>query len=106
MGDGGKRRELAKYDFEAAARAALAVSGAELLDTRKNARGDYVVKYRCEGHRLECICDETLQVIDAGICLTDHHTGEKGDNYFTLESLPAVVKEADDEGVLVIWRHG
>jgi hypothetical protein len=47
----------------------------------------------------------TLQVVDSGICLTDHHTGEKGDAYFTLESLPPVVGQAMDEGVLVVYRH-
>lgn len=106
LGDGAIRRELAKVDFEAAARAALKVAGADYLDHRKLARRDeYAVKYRVDGQRLECICDDRLHVIDAGVCLEDHGTGVKGDTLFTLESLPAVIREAERLGVLVIWRH-
>jgi hypothetical protein len=36
----------------------------------------------------------------------DHRTGEKGDTKFTLESLPGVVREAEREGVLVVFRRG
>lgn len=105
LGDGQGRRTMAKVDFEEAARAALRVGGAELLDHRKAGRGEWVVRYRCGTRRLECVCDADLQIIDAGICLTDHDTGEKGDTYFTLESLPSVVREAEREGKLVVYRH-
>jgi hypothetical protein len=37
--------------------------------------------------------------------LTDHRTGEKGDTLFTLESLPAVVRQAIKEHKLVVYRH-
>ena len=37
--------------------------------------------------------------------LTDESTGEKGDTRFTLESLPTVVQQAMDEGILVVYRH-
>jgi len=37
--------------------------------------------------------------------LTDHDTDERGDTYFTLESLPAVVREAEQRGKLVVFRH-
>ena len=106
LGDGAVRREMALVDFAEAARAALAVGGAELLDHRKARRGnEWIVKYRVDGQRLECVCDATLQIIDAGVCLTDHNTDEKGDTYFTLESLPAVIRQAIREHKLVIWRH-
>ena len=106
LGDGAGRRELALEDFKEAAKAALTVGGAQYLDHRKGARrGEWVVKYRVDGQRLECVCNTKMQIIDAGICLADHETGEKGDTYFTLESLPAVVREAVRDGKLVIWRH-
>lgn len=106
-GTGVGRRVLAAQDFDAAARAALTISGAQLLDTRPSyRRNEMVVQYRFRRRRLECVVDrQTLQVIDSGICLTDHHTGEQGDTYFTLESLPAVVGQAMDEGRLVVYRH-
>jgi hypothetical protein len=101
------RRALAAHDFEAAAREALRVSGAELLDVRDSYnRGEKVVQYRFRHRRLECVVEtENLRVVDAGVCLTDHATGEKGDTYFTLESLPGVIGEAMDLGKLVVWRH-
>ena len=99
-------RELAKIDFEAAARRALAFSNSELLDVRDGyGRHEKVVQYRFRHRRLECVVHaETLRVIDAGVCLDDHH-GEKGDTYFTLESLPGVIGEAMDHHRLVVWRH-
>jgi hypothetical protein len=106
LGDGAGRREMAKVDFEAAARAALAVGGAELLDWKRAGRRDEMtVKYRLDGRRFECVCDGELRIVDAGICLVDHRTGIKGDTRFTLESLPAVVREAARDGVLVVFRH-
>ena len=101
------RRALAVKDFETAAREALRVSGAELLDTRvSHNKGEMVVQYRFEKRRLECVVDKlTLRVIDAGVCLTDHATHEKGDTFFTLESLPGTVGEAMRRNKLVVWRH-
>lgn len=101
------RRTLAQTDFEAAARAALAAGNAEFLDCRKgHGKREMVVQYRFSNRRLECVVDRaTLQVVDSGICLTDHNTGEKGDTYFTLESLPGVVRQASREGKLVVYRH-
>lgn len=105
-GTGLGRRALAQRDFNAAAKAALFISGAQLLDTRKSHRkNEMIVQYRFRNHRLECVVDkQTLRIIDSGICLTDHD-GEKGDRYFTLESLPGVVKEAIDTDRLVVYRH-
>jgi len=106
LGDGAGRRAMAQENFGEAARAALMVGGAQYLDHRKGGRkGEWVVKYRVDGQRLECVCDTNLQIIDAGVCLVDHGTNEKGDTYFTLESLPAVIRQAIREHKLVVWRH-
>lgn len=107
MGTGRGRREMALVDFAEAARAALAVGGAEYLDHRSHFnRGEMVVQFRLDRRRYECTCDaRTLRIIDAGICLNDHETGEKGDDRFTLESFPSVILEAVREDKLVVWRH-
>lgn len=101
------RRELAAVDFEAAARAALAVGGAELLDVRgAPAQGERVVQFRFRNRRFECVVHRhTLRVVDAGICLIDHATEERGDALFTLESLVAVIDEAIRTHQLVVFRH-
>jgi hypothetical protein len=106
-GTGAGRRALAQRDFNAAAKAALKLTGAVLLDTRQSFnKREMVVQYRFMDRRLECVVDkDTLRVIDSGICLTDHHTGVKGDTFFTLESLPTVVGQAIHEGKLVVYRH-
>lgn len=105
-GTGIGRRTLARWDFKAAAQAALAVSGAELLDFRESIHpNEMVVQYRVLDRRLECVCHrDTLRIIDAGVCLSDHR-GNTGDTRFTLESLPSVIKEALIGGKLVVWRH-
>lgn len=112
IGSAEGRRALAKVDFAEAARAALAVGDALYLDHRKSARkGEMVVRFRVDRRRFECTCDEaTLRIVDAGICLTSHGDdgwdyGEKGDTFFTLESLPSVIREAEREGKLVVFRH-
>jgi hypothetical protein len=107
LGDGAGRRAMAQIDFEAAARAALAIGNAEYLDHRRSAhRGEMVVRFRYAHQAFECTCEErTLRIIDAGICLVDHATEERGDRYFTLESLPGVIEEAMRGGLLVVFRH-
>ena len=107
MGSGSSRREMAQIDFAAAARAALAVGGAEYLDHRTSYnKTEMVVQFRLDNSRFECTCDKnSLRIIDAGICLNDHATGEKGDTRFSLESLPAVILEARRKGKLVVFRH-
>lgn len=94
------RRAIAKHDFNTAARAALAITGAELLDARPSRnRGEMVVQYRFRNRRLECVVErDTFHVVDAGVCLAGH------DRLFTLESLPAVIDEALDRGVLHVFR--
>jgi len=105
LGDGETRRAVAKLDFGEAAKAALAVGGAELIEVRPSTiKREWVVRYRLDGARYECVCDDALHIVDAGICLQDHDTGEKGDTYFTLESLPGVTRHAMREGA-AIWRH-
>jgi len=101
------RRALAVQDFPAAARAALRVSGAELLDViQTHLRDEVRVQYLFRNRRLECVVNRlTMNVIDSGICLTDHTTGFRGDTLFTLESLPGTVGEAMDRHKLVVWRH-
>ena len=100
------RRALAKQDFNAAARAALRISGAELLDVIATHKANEVrVQYRFRERRLECVVNkDTLRIVDAGVCL-DNHRGTKGDTWFTLESLPGVIGEAMDLHKLVVWRH-
>lgn len=112
LGDGAGRREMAQHDFGEAARAALAIGDAQYLDHRPaRQRNEMVVRFRLLNRRFECTCDrQTLQIIDAGICLTSHGNdgwehGEKGDTFFSLESLPSVIREADREGKLVVFRH-
>jgi hypothetical protein len=107
VGDGAGRRAMASVDFEAAARAALAVGGAELLDQRRSAvRGEMVVVFKLGDRRFECTCvGATLRIVDSGICLRDHNTGEAGDTYFTLESLPGVIRQAERERRLHVYRH-
>ena len=106
-GTGAGRRALALRNFKAAATAALAISGAEYLDHREGLHpNEMVVDYKCQDRRLQCVCDrDTLRIIDAGVCLVDHATGERGDTYLTLESLPATVGQAIRERKLVVWRH-
>jgi hypothetical protein len=106
FGNGALRRQVAKEDFGEAAKVALAVGGAEYLSHRRSYhKGEVVVRFRLDGRRFECTCSETLQILDAGICLVDHRTDERGDTYFTLESLPAVIRQAEREGRLVVFRH-
>jgi hypothetical protein len=107
LGDGHGRRVMVHVDFAEAASAALAVGGAKYLDHRPSVRrGEMVVRFRLLGRRFECTCDaRTLRIVDAGICLVDHETGERGDTRFTLESLPAVILEAERDDKLVVFRH-
>jgi hypothetical protein len=107
LGNAETRREMARIDFGEAAKVALAVGNAQYLDHRRAPRrGEMIVRFRVDRQRFECVCDErTLRIIDSGICLTDHDTGEKGDTFFTLESLPSVIREAIRDRVLVVYRH-
>lgn len=114
LGDGAGRRNMATLDFGEAARAALAIGNAELLDYRQSAnRYEMVVDFRMDRRRFQCTCDErTLRIIDSGICLTAHwgnelgwEEGTEGHNLFTLESLPSVIREAIRDDKLVVYRR-
>lgn len=107
LGTGEGRRQMAAVDFEAAARAALRVAGAEFLDARDTrVAGEAVVHFRYRNRKWECVVQkQTLRIVDSGICLVNHATGERGDVKFTLESLPAVIAEAIDTHKLVVFRH-
>lgn len=103
-----RRQEAARTaTLEGRIRQALSLSGAELLDHRPARRGDeVVVQFRFERRRFECVVHaHTLRVVDAGICLTDEETGERGDTRFTLQSLPPVIAAAERQGVLHVYRH-
>jgi hypothetical protein len=112
LGDAVGRREMARVDFGEAAKSALAVGGAVYLDHRDSYnREEKIVRFRLNGQRFECVCDVRLRIIDSGICLTaeyesdEFEEGTKGDSFFTLESLPGVILEAQREGKLVVFRH-
>lgn len=112
LGDAEGRRQMARVNFGEAAKAALAVGGAVYLDHRDSyRREEKIVKFRFLNRRFECTCDLQLRIIDAGICLTAHNDdgdfeeGTRGDTFFTLESLPGVISQADREGKLVVFRH-
>lgn len=107
LGTGEGRRAMAAVDFGAAARAALVVGGAELLDWRDSRTpGEAVVQFRFKERRYECVCQkQSLRIVDSGICLVDHNTNVRGDTWFTLESLPGVIAEAIRERKLVVFRH-
>ncbi len=82
-------------------------AGAEYLDHRRSYQPhEMIVRFRLDGRTFECTCyKDSLRIIEAGICLTNESTGYKGDDLLTLESLPGVIREAIDKGVLVIFRH-
>lgn len=101
IGTGEGRRALAQVDFNAAASAALRISGARLTDIRNSYnRNEMVVQFIHEGRGFECVVErDTLHVVDSGICLNGH------DTLFTLESLPPVISQAIREGRLHVYRH-
>lgn len=107
LGNSVAYRELAKTDFKQAAELALKVSGATLRLARPALhQNEMVVQFRFLNQNYECVCDKySLRIIDAGICLTDHYTGVKGDDWYTLESLPSVIREAIKNEELVITRY-
>jgi hypothetical protein len=92
-------------NVEERAEEALASAGARLLGVRR--LGDRIeVRFRYQGDSFTCMADPfTLQILDAGICLVDHATNERGDEQLTLDSLPSVVREAMELGVLVHTRR-
>jgi hypothetical protein len=93
------RREAREDGVERAERA-LHSAGARLRNARRLGGNRLEVTYAFMGERFISIVDgSSLQVIDAGVCLAG------ADSEVTLESLPSVIREAIDTGVLVITRH-
>ncbi|QSQ17853.1 hypothetical protein [Myxococcus landrumensis] len=83
------------------AEAALHRAGARLLNHRQLGGNQLEVTYSFMEERFISIVDaDSLQVVDAGLCLAG------ADSAVTLESLPSVIREAIDTGVLVVTRHG
>ena len=79
---------------------ALDAAGADFSAMRDLGNGSLEVTFRFAGERFICVVDaETLQVYDAGICLSG------ADRMVNLDSLPSVIREAVDTGQLVITRH-
>jgi hypothetical protein len=86
-------------DPVARAEAALRAAGASLTELRRLDRGLLEVRWRFAGERFSSIVEErTLGVVDAGICLAG------SDRLVTLESLPAVVREAAETDALTLTR--
>lgn len=79
---------------------ALEAAGAELSALRDLGNGSVEVTFRFLGERFICVVDaQTLQVYDAGICLSG------ADRLVNLDSLPSVIREAVETSQLVITRH-
>ncbi|XXF79559.1 hypothetical protein P2318_07325 [Myxococcaceae bacterium GXIMD 01537] len=78
----------------------LAQAGARVLDQRRLGHGRLEVVFRFMDERFVSVVDvNTLQVIDAGLCLAG------ADSEVTLESLPGVIREAIQTDRLVITRY-
>src|SRR5437016_3128770 len=78
---------------------ALSHTGAELISWRRSGGRQAIVHYRLHGQRFECVIDtESLQILDAGICLS----GE--DEQLNLSSLPSAVREAIESGRLHVMH--
>jgi hypothetical protein len=94
--------ELARWQETLEGRISLALShtGAELVNWRRNGQRQAVVRYRLGGRRFECVIDtESLQILDAGICL------DGADEELNLSSLPSAVREAIQSGSLHVFRN-
>ena len=87
-------------DAEERAERALVAATGMLLSSRRLAGNRLEVRYELFGERFVTVVDAlTLNVDDAGVCL------DGSDSELTLESLPSVIREAIDTGVLVITRR-
>ena len=85
---------------EAAARRALAGAGASFVSLRSLQGGTQLeVRFRFLDAGFETVvATDTLNVLDAGICL------DGADRALTLDSLPGVIREAVETGALVVTR--
>ncbi len=79
---------------------ALRGAGAALLDLRRLGGDQLEVRWRFLGERFVSLVEAgSLRVIDAGICLSGT------DAEVNLASLPGVVREGAERGLLVMTRH-
>jgi hypothetical protein len=79
---------------------ALRSAGASLLRLRRMSDDQLEVTYRFLGSRFQALVVRgSLHVVDAGVCLD----GEDG--RLTLDSLPPVIREAVDKGLLYVTRR-
>jgi hypothetical protein len=79
----------------------LQQAGARLDQSRVTQNGQLEVIFTFMGQRFIAVVDAvTFRVIDSGICLGH----PPSDDLVTLDSLPSVIKEAIDDGVLVVLR--
>jgi hypothetical protein len=93
------RSKATRDDAALRAEHALSEAGARLLASRL-VGANIEVTFDFMGERFISTADAlTLQVWDAGVCLAG------ADSEVTLESLPSVLREAIEDGVLVITRH-
>jgi PAS domain S-box-containing protein len=89
-------------DAEARAEAALDKAGADLESTRRTGPQQLEVVFAFMGERFVSIVDQdTLRVLDSGICLGH----PPADELVTLDSLPGVIREAIETHRLVILRE-
>ncbi|WP_426749510.1 hypothetical protein [Myxococcus sp. Y35] len=94
------RRVGQQADSEHRAREALVNAGARPLDLRRLEGNRLEVTYAFMGERfISMVAGDSLQVLDAGICLAG------ADREVTLDSLPSVIREAIETDVLVVTRH-
>ena len=64
----------------------------------------YTVELSVDGQEYRPVVDnETLQVVTAGICLTDHGTGRAYDTDFDLQSLVGVFREGQNRHAIYRW---
>lgn len=67
---------------------------------RVNNNTAYEVTYTVEGERIiSTVAADSLQVLDPGVCLAGAH------RVLTLDAMPSVIREAIEDGVLVITRR-
>ncbi len=79
---------------------ALIAADARMLSCRNLGNGNIEVTFMFMQERFISVVDAiTLHVYDSGVCLAG------ADELVTLDALPAVIREAIEEGALVITRH-
>lgn len=80
---------------------ALDAADARMLAFRRIASNtQFEVTYTVDGERIiSTVAADTLQVLDPGVCLANAHS------VLTLDAMPSVIREAVEDGVLVITRR-